>query len=622
MSGALSACAYLVAQTVRNRLKAQARRLRSPQYLIPVAVACAYFFFLFYRPRQDDVDLSALWPVSLREMGGEVALFSACSLALVAAKWWLIGSTNEALAFTGPEVQFFFPAPVLRRTLVLYKIVRTQLALLVTALLLAVLARRAGAHLAWPLRVIAIWALLCTLSLHRMGAALARTGAAQRGRGLRRNALPIAVAGSGLLILIVSAFRAWPGARGVGDVMSGIRHVWTSLQAPLPYAVLWPFRIAVAPAYAETAHAWAMAMGPAIILLGLHFVWVLRADAVFEDAAVEASAQRADRMAASRARAAGAALPTPSVVSKVSGSMAAVRLEHPTLGIPAERHRTWLPLAPTGDPGVGLLWKNTIALARGLRIRTLVFVSIALSTVLIALRELGMFGDPAPGGGAVFVGSLALAAAVFLIILGPLAIRNDLRQDLMHIDMLRTYPLDGASLVFAEVASSTLALTAVQWVLVTGGYLLLALAPDALGNDPSGYFETAFADRTTTLVVGVAVLPIVNATSFVVQNGAALLFPGWVRLGASSMGGLEIIGQRILGVLASLSGMMLFLALPMATVIVALTPWSGSPTPKVLPFVGAVSAGAVVACVEIYVAIRWLGRRFERTDITAILPSA
>jgi hypothetical protein len=135
-------------------------------------------------------------------------------------------------------------------------------------------------------------------------------------------------------------------------------------------------------------------------------------------------------------------------------------------------------------------------------------------------------------------------------------------------------------------------------------------------------FETPFADRTTTLVVGIAVLPVVNAASFVVQNGAALLFPGWVRLGASSMGGLEIIGQRILGVFASLTGMMLLLALPAVAVGLALSPWKGSPTATVLPIVGATAIGALVAGVEIYLAIRWLGRRFERTDITAILPQS
>jgi ABC-2 type transport system permease protein len=619
MTGAFGACAYLVACTIRNRMVAQLRRLKSPRYLLPVAVACAYFFLIFYQPGRDPVEFPVMFPGARRNVAGEVELFSACGLALISAKWWLFGSPHAALAFTGPEVQFLFPAPIRRWMLVLYKIGRAQLSLILSAIIITVLAKRAGAHLAAPLRVFALWILLCTLLLHQMGATLVRTGAAQRGRGLRRNAIPLIVAGGALLVLMVTAFRAWPGARGVGDVPAAITRVWTALRAPLPYAILWPFRLAAAPAYAETAHAWLLAIWPALIILALHVLWVLRADAIFEDAAVEASAVRAEHQAQARARATGLALPTPSVVSKVSGSMAAVRLEHPTSPF-ADKRRTFMPLASSGDPRVALLWKNTLALVRGLRIRTLVLVSVSLSAVVLSFRELGLFGDPAPAGGAVLFGALALTAAAFLIILGPLAIRNDLRQDLLHIDMLRTYPLDGASLVFAEVMSSTLALTVVQWVLVTGGYLLLAIAPATLAGDPSAIFETHFADRTTTLVVGVAVLPVINAASFVVQNGAALLFPGWVRLGGSSMGGLELIGQRILGVAASFTGMALLLALPVAAMIIALAPWNGVPTSTPFPFFGAVIAGVSVAMGEIYLAIQWLGTRFERTDASQIIP--
>jgi hypothetical protein len=117
----------------------------------------------------------------------------------------------------------------------------------------------------------------------------------------------------------------------------------------------------------------------------------------------------------------------------------------------------------------------------------------------------------------------------------------------------------------------------------------------------------------------VAVLPVINAASFVVQNGAALLFPGWVRLGGSNMGGLELIGQRILGVAASFTGMGLLLALPVAAMIIALAPWNGVPTATPFPFFGAVIAGLSVAMGEIYLAIQWLGARFERTDASSIL---
>ena len=74
-----------------------------------------------------------MWPGARRSVAGEVELFSACGLALISAKWWLFGSPHAALAFTGPEVQFLFPAPVRRWMLVLYKIGRAQLSLILSA---------------------------------------------------------------------------------------------------------------------------------------------------------------------------------------------------------------------------------------------------------------------------------------------------------------------------------------------------------------------------------------------------------------------------------------------------------------------------------------------------------
>jgi len=619
VSGAFAAFAYLSARTLRNRAFAQVRRLRSPRYVIAVSVACAYLFLLLHRPNDPGVDMPALIPPGRPGGGGGFELLGACALALFTAKSWLFGSANSPLAFTQAEVQFLFPAPIRRRTLVLFKIGRTQIALLVSALLITLLAKRAGAHLSPVLRVLSLWVLFCTLSLHQMAAVLVRTGAAQRGRGLRRNAIPIVVAGGGLLVLVATAVRAWPGAHGMEDIPGALSRLSMSFHGPLPSAVLAPFRLVIAPSYAETSRAWLAAIGPALALLALHMMWVLRADAVFEDAAVEASARRAERVAEARARAAGAVLPTPSMVDKVSGSMAAVRLHRAPP--PAVRlRRALLPLAPTGDPAVALLWKNTLALVRGLRLRTVLAVAIVLGSFVIAIRELGLVGDAATGGGAVFFGTLAFVATLFLIVLGPLAVRNDLRQDLLQIDMLRTYPLRGRELVFAEIASSTLALTLVQWALLGASYLFLANAPPDEGGGAVELFQAALPDRLTLLAIAIAALPIINGASFLIQNTAALLFPDWIRLGASGMGGLEVIGQRLLGFGISLIALTGLLAVPALVFGAILAAQQGAANPTPTSLLLAVTIGVIVGAGELYLAVNWLGRRFERTDASEIRP--
>jgi len=103
---------------------------------------------------------------------------------------------------------------------------------------------------------------------------------------------------------------------------------------------------------------------------------------------------------------------------------------------------------------------------------------------------------------ATIAAAIALIGAGYLALLGPLAVRNDLRQDLAYLPVLRTFPLPGHRVVLAEVLSPTLALSAVQLALILTAYLLtlgrviaidiplatrtLALAVRLFGNMMSG----------------------------------------------------------------------------------------------------------------------------------------
>ena len=620
MTGALGAFLFLFWCTVRNRLSAQAQRLRSPRYLLAVAVALGYFVFLLYRPAQDAVDASPIMRSPNRHFGlHDLELVGACGLVLVAAKVWLIGSANTALAFTAPEVQFLFPAPIPRRDLVLYKLGRRQLSLILSAIIITFFVRRAGSPLPPILRVISLWVLFCTLTLHQVAAALMRSGAAQPGRGRRRYAVPLILAGGVLLVLVVLAVRAWPGARSIAALPGALDQVSSALRAPLPSVLLWPFYVALDPSYAARPRAWLLALGPAVALMALHMAWVLREDSTFEDVAVQASALRADRLANARARASGAALPTRSVVTRVSGSMAVIRGDRTPVRPSVRPARFVLPLAPVGNPAVAVLWKNTLALARGLRVRTAVIVAVTMTVMVLAFREAGFLGETALSSAATFLGTLAITAATFLVVMGPLTVRNDLRQDLLHIDVLRALPLNGRQVVFAEIASSALALTALQWCLLIIGYgLLVGGGASGVMTDPPPLFDRPAPGGLLVLVL--ATLPVINCASFFVQNAAALLFPSWIRLGGTGMGGLEVIGQRILAIGASMLGIAVLLTLPAGAAVAVASLLSGGDSASTTPAALAGGVAALVAVVELYFGIGWLGRRFDTTDASALLP--
>ena len=203
-----------------------------------------------------------------------------------------------------------------------------------------------------------------------------------------------------------------------------------------------------------------------------------------------------------------------------------------------------------------------------------------------------------------------MVAAVWggmLVVAGPLWVRFDLRHDLPRIDVLRALPLRGRDVVAAEIASSALLLTVFQWVVLAA--MLLATVRNAS-------IPLALADRAALGIAFALLLPAVNAVSLTIQNAAALLFPGWVRLSAGPRG-VEAMGQNMMSTVASFLILLVGLVLPAVAalaVIVALRPlldlWS---------FIPAALAATAVALVELWPIVAWLGRVFEKTDSAAIV---
>jgi len=311
---------------------------------------------------------------------------------------------------------------------------------------------------------------------------------------------------------------------------------------------------------------------------------------------------------------------TGSIVKAGSSFGAISGTRHPGVAPTPLTRRIVLPLGPTGDPAVAVLWKNTLALLRGIRFRTILIVVVALGVIISIFWQAGLLGETALRGGTAMLATLAITGTVFMVVMGPLTVRNDLRQDLLHLDVLRTLPLTGKSLVFAEIASSALALTVGQWLLLIGAFALLTWTHGPGGASDLAALDAPILSRNAKFLVSFAALPFVNCASLFVQNTAALLFPAWVRLGGTGTGGLEVFGQRILTVGASLVGLALLLTPPLFAAIVVIVPMTRAGPPSALALATGIIAGAGVAVAELSIGIQWLGRWFESTDASAILP--
>ncbi|HWZ59895.1 MAG TPA: putative ABC exporter domain-containing protein [Gemmatimonadaceae bacterium] len=583
----LEAFAYLFTTSLRNRMRRRLARLRSPRYALALCVGLAYIVLLLLRP---STLRSTAQPYA---MDGIFALLSTVALAVIAAKWWLFGAPAGTLAFSPAEMQFLFPAPIRRRDLVLYRVLSTQFALLLSALFVGLILRSSVAGLPSPLRVLGLWVLFSTLFLHQMAVTLVRTGAAERGSGLRRNAPALVIVTTAVVLLAVSVGRAIPPVHGFAELPAALTAVEVALRGPIPSAVLAPFRWLLAPAYAPSAALWLKAIGPACAILVLHYLWVLRADATFQTAAVEASARRAARLAARAGGDTGAA----------------------ARATPFTASRPWFPLAATGPAWMALVWKNTVALTRGLAIGLVVRMVLAIAVLAFSLRAAGVFGPMTPHSAATpatITAAIALIGAGYLSLLGPLAVRNDLRQDLAYLPVLRTFPLPGRAVLLAEILSPTLALSAVQFALLFGSYLLTLRTV---------VVDLSLTTRTLALAAACLVVPLLNATSFTIQNALALFFPAWSRLGVSIPTGFEMMGQRLLAAFAAMLALLLALVPPtVAGVTAAWLVAPSSPTLPTLGWVAAVVAALLTSAAELALACRWLGRVYDNTDVTVLSP--
>jgi hypothetical protein len=313
-------------------------------------------------------------------------------------------------------------------------------------------------------------------------------------------------------------------------------------------------------------------MGPALVLLVLHYIWVVRSDSAFEEAAAQVSLRRAR------------------VLSENAGRAASARSAGTTTA-PLFR------LSPVGWPAGAILWKNLVAVTRKRRVRNAAFILAAAAVIVTVLSF-----EP-EGTLAGIAGWLLVSWAGIMVVIGPQWIRNDLRGDLLKLDLLRSYPLRGWAVVLAEVGASTLLLSGIQVSLLVIGYLAF------LGDEN---MIPSLQDRTLVLIAALVFLPGINLLGMLIQNGAALLYPGWVHLGAGRPGGVEALGQNFLMMAAFVALLSLTLALPLviaggAFLLLrpALNAWAALPA-----FVLALS----IIAYEAGLMVEWLGRLFDRTD--------
>ena len=500
---------FLWRRSLRNRLRGALARAKQPRYALGLAVGLAYFGWLgwiVFSPGGDG---------SKPDLAGEMAhTLAPLLLATFAMGWWVSGRTHMALAFTPPEVHFLFQGPLSRRTLLNFKLVRAQFSLLPLCLLFSL---AFGRLLPLPvgLTAVSIWLLFTTAHLHQVASGLIRSSWSDQGRaGIRRQFLPMVVLGGAALAMF---WAFWPFFLAVRTVESVPEFLWqlqSSMGHPAAAVVLLPFHLVVGPLLAPDTGAWGLALAGGLGLLAIHYIWVIRTDAAFEEAAAEAGVE----------------------LQAIAAAFKEGRLGAFQAAKEKKVRRAWFRLKPQGHPAVGLFWKSFTAFTRSLGLTQLLAI---LATFLGFWMILLYVAETAREAS---LGAMILPAMLggFTLLVGPLFLRNDLRTDLQRLETLRTLPLSGRDVVAAEVAASAASLT-----LVAGFFLVLAFGFFLLAELPVPHWWWPWA----VFALAFFVLPFFSALATGIQNIIAVLFPAWTSMGPTQSQGIDQTGSMMVSML-------------------------------------------------------------------------
>ena len=227
------------------------------------------------------------------------------------------------------------------------------------------------------------------------------------------------------------------------------------------------------------------------------------------------------------------------------------------------------------------------------------FVAI-LFVLTLAATSVGREGPAAT------LGAFAIAAALFAILMAPQILRVDMRQDLRHLELLKTWPVKSSAVVRGELLWPGVFLTAIAWTMIAVAMTLsgTVMPKVGLGWRLGGGGAIAI------------VAPALVFAQLTIQNAVALVFPAWVPLGNQRPRGLDAMGQRLImlgGTWLSLVVMALPGALAGAIIWYALGRFLG---PAVL--VPAAAVCTVTIALEVLLATEALGPAYEQLDLMAV----
>jgi ABC-2 type transport system permease protein len=563
----IRAFVFVTVRSFRNRIVSRLKRLRNVRYLISFLAGMVYLWFFAFRHLFDA--RSPLQRAGLPASALFVDLAAVVVLFMMILAWAL-PKQSAGLTFSEAEIQFLFPAPITRRQLLLYKTLRAQPQVFISAVVMTFVLFRGA-------KFIGLWACFVALSIYFTFVALARARLKLLGIGFLVRLPAIAAVAWGVSYLLWRT--ADPGAfRGMRIRLKPgqFPDLPTLFHGPAADAILFVPRLfghAVLPASVPQLLA---SCGILLVAALLFFELATRTNIAVEEASIQASEKSAARRARLNEQRIGKHVIFPRIP--------------PPFRIPAGAR-----------PEVAIYWKNLTA---GLRISSPWLLIMAVC----ALYFLGQSLYSHESSVRLTLAILALSFAAVFPLLGSTIFTHDMRLDLPRIELLKSYPISGERLVAAEIAGPLTFVAAVELMLLSVAAIILRAA------ELPGKMN--FLATPEFVVVALLLATPVCAAQLLIRNAVPILLPGWALRAPDEQRGFIVMGQRLVTMAGNLL-VLLFVLLPAACIVgpgllMAKFWFHGS-----MPVVALTTVLATALLfVEVWLGIRFLGRQFEKIDVT------
>jgi hypothetical protein len=384
------------------------------------------------------------------------AIFVLCLLNL------FVSAGERAVTFSPAEVDFLFPGPFSRRQLLVYKLVKTGLASLFSAVIFSFAVGRLGGHFAC--RFVGVWLLFQFIQLLAMTLAMAQSIVGEQAMGKTRRWILIGL-GVAAALAILEIIRNHHGFNL--EFLSEARDTVAGRIVLAPFKVF--ASVLLAPQLFPNGLEWA-AVAAAIDLAMA--ILVVSLDANYLEMSATVSAKRYDRLSRFRRGGVGG-------LAKPSSA------------------RFKLPMLPWLGGAGPIIWRQ-------------------LSTTVRTARTLLIVIGLAAVGAGVFLGHpdgdqrqaiiLLVGLIVWMNLFLSQMLRFDFRGDLDHMDVLRSLPIRPFAVAAAQLVAPTVVLSSVQAILL--GTVAIR------GDLPAAYF----------LAAGAFLIPL-NLLAVGADNLMFLLFP-------------------------------------------------------------------------------------------------